>query len=115
MTDKRQHIEACMFLCSTEDQILSQHLKDHASARVTAASESALTTECNLALFWCSDDYEMPAEQLKDLGWRFERALAAGGPGAHGGATDAAVRLSHLLKVMSCELCAESEMVLLYL
>ena len=38
-------------------------------------------------------------EQRQGLAWRFERALAAGGPGAHGGATDAAVRLSHLLKV----------------
>lgn len=59
---------------------------------------ASLPAHC-MVLAPCSDDDELAAEQRQGLAWRFERALAAGGPGAHGGATDAAVRLSHLLKV----------------
>lgn len=47
------------------------------------------------------DDDEISAAQQQQLAWRFARALAAGGPGAHGGCTDASVRLSHLIKVES--------------
>lgn len=45
------------------------------------------------------DDEAVPTEQQQGARWRLARQLARGGPAAHGGCTDAAVRLSHLLKV----------------
>lgn len=50
-------------------------------------------------LICCSDDDQITATQRQDCMWRLDRALAATHPGAHGGCTDASVRLSHLLKV----------------
>lgn len=69
----------------------------------TLQSMSSFAHAMSLTLFpvhTCRDDDELSAEQRQSLVWRFERALAAGSANAHGGATDAAVRLSHLLKVL---------------
>lgn len=46
------------------------------------------------------DDEDATADQRQEAVWRLRQALAAGSPGAHGGCTDASVRLSHIIKAL---------------